>query len=298
MNTAEAPGAVVVGVDGSQAALLAVRWAAVEARSARCPVSLVHTLEWPVVSFPVAGLQVDWTQEIHEQGHRWLREAREAAELAAPGVQTQVYLFTGDPRERLLAEAQHARELVVGSRGLGGLSGMLLGSTSATVAQHAWCPVVVVHGEGNAVSPVVVGLDGSPASEQALAYAFKAASRAGAVLLAVHAWGDHGPWDSRVALADEGAVEEIEAAAQRMLAGQLADWPEKYPRVAVMRKVIRQRPAAALIELGQQARMIVVGSRGRGGFARLLLGSVSQAVVRHATCPVAVCHRNPEDSRP
>jgi nucleotide-binding universal stress UspA family protein len=87
MNTADTPGTVVVGVDGSQAALHAVRWAAVEARSARCPVSLVHILEWPMVSFPVAGLQVDWTQQIHAEGHRWLQQAQETAELAAPGVQ-------------------------------------------------------------------------------------------------------------------------------------------------------------------------------------------------------------------
>ena len=298
MSTANAPSAVVVGVDGSQAALEAVRWAAVEARSARCPVSLVHTVEWPVVNFPVAGLQVDWTQQVYEQGQRWLQEAQEAAELAAPGVQTQMYLFTGDPRERLLTEAEQARELVVGSRGLGGLSGMLLGSTSATVTQHASCPVVVVHGHGDAAGPVVVGLDGSPASEQALAYAFKAASRAGAALLAVHAWGDLGAKKFGLAQAVERVVEEIEAAVQRMLAEQLGGWPEKYPDVAVERKVIHQRPAAALIELGHRARMIVVGSRGRGGFARLLLGSVSQAVVRHATCPVAVCHRKSAGSCP
>ncbi|MBV8996989.1 MAG: universal stress protein [Pseudonocardiales bacterium] len=298
MRSATAPGAVVVGVDGSAAALRAVRWAAVQARSAWCSVSLVHTLEWPVVSFPVAELPVDWTQEIHQQGHRWLHEARQAAERAAPGVHVQVYLFTGDPRERLLAEAHHAREVVVGSRGLGGVAGMLLGSTSAALAQHASCPVVVVHGDGQATGPVVVGLDGSAASAQALAYAFPAASRAGAVLLAVHGWGGAGAPDCRLVQVDERAVEEIEAAAQRMLADQLAGWPEKYPRVAVLRKVIHQRPAAALIELGHQARMIVVGSRGRGGFARLLLGSISQAVLRHATCPVVVCHRKPEDSRP
>src|SRR5947209_812794 len=137
MNAVSAPGSVVVGVDGSQAALHAVRWAAVEARSARCPISLVHTLEWPLVNLPVAGLQVDWTQEIHKQGRRWLQEAQEAAEVAAPGVQAQANLLTGDPRERLLAEAEHARELVVGSRGLGGFTGMLQGSTSAAVMQHA-----------------------------------------------------------------------------------------------------------------------------------------------------------------
>jgi nucleotide-binding universal stress UspA family protein len=185
MNTVSAPGAVVVGVDGSQAALDAVRWAADEAPNAQCPLSLVHTFEWPLVGFPVpAGLRAGWTQEMHEQGRRWLQEAQEAAELAAPGIPTQVHLCTGDPRERLLAEAQHAHELVVGSRGLGGFTGMLLGSTSATVSQHASCPVVVVHGQGAPAGPVVVGLDGSTASEQALGYAFQAAARAGAALRA------------------------------------------------------------------------------------------------------------------
>jgi nucleotide-binding universal stress UspA family protein len=293
MNTADAPGTVVVGVDGSQAALHAVRWAAVEARSARCPVSLVHIVEWPMVSLPVAGLQVDWTQQVHAQGHRWLQQAQETAELAAPGVQTQAHLFTGDPREHLLAEAQHAQELVVGSRGLDGLKGMLLGSTSATVSQHACCPVVVVHGNGEAAGPIVVGLDGSPASEQALGYAFRAASRAGAALLAVHAWDDRGMRNPRLTRAKELAVADVEATGQRMLAEQLAGWSDKYPDVAVERRIIHQRPAAALIDLGHRARMIVVGSRGRGGFTRLLLGSVSQAVVQHATCPVVICHRDP-----
>ena len=297
MNTVNAPGSVVVGIDGSQAALHAVRWAAAEARSAQCALSLVHTVEWPLVSFPVpAGLRADWTQHMHEQGPRWLLEAQEAAELAAPGVPTQVHLFTGDPRTTLITEAEHARELVVGSRGLGGFSRMLLGSTSAAVAQHAPCPVVVVvHGQGNPAGPVVVGLDGSTASEQALGYAFQAAARAGAAVWAVHAWDDLGLLHSPMAPAEAVPVDQIEAAAQRMLAEQLASWQEKYPDIVVEREVIRERPAAALIELGRRARMIVVGSRGRGGFARLLLGSVSQAVVRYASCPVVVCRGNPAD---
>jgi nucleotide-binding universal stress UspA family protein len=296
MNTVSAPGSVVVGVDGSQAALDAVRWAAAEAPNAQCPLSLVHTLEWPLVGFPVpAGLKAGWTQEMHEQGRRWLQDAQEAAELAAPGIPTQVHLCTGDPRERLLAEAQHAHELVVGSRGLGGFTGMLLGSTSATVSQHASCPVVVVHGGGAPAGPVVVGLDGSPASEQALGYAFQAAARAGAALRAVHAWDDLGALHSPMAPAEVLPVDEIEAAALRMLAEQVASWQEKYRNVAVEGQVIHERPAAALIELGGLARMIVVGSRGRGGFARLLLGSVSQAVVRHASCPVVVCRDIPHD---
>lgn len=295
MNTASAPGYVVAGVDGSQAALNAVRWAAAEAASAQCPLSLVHTVEWPLVGFPVpADLRADWTRQLLEQGNRWLREAQEAAELVAPGVPTQVHLFTGDPRATLLTEAQHARQLVVGSRGLGGFTRMLLGSTSAAVSQHASCPVVVVvRGQGNAAGPVVVGLDGSAVSEQASGYAFQAAARAGAAVRAVHAWDDLGVLHSPIAPAEAPPVHEIEAAAQRMLAEQLASWQEKYPDVPVECQVIRQQPAAALIELGDRARMIVVGSRGRGGFARLLLGSVSQAVVRHAACPVAVCRGNP-----
>jgi nucleotide-binding universal stress UspA family protein len=232
---------------------------------------------------------------MHEQGRRWLREAQEAAELAAPGIQTQVHLFTGDPRGRLVAEAEDARELVVGARGLGGFTGMLLGSTSAAVSQHASCPVVVVHGQGVSTGPVVVGLDGSTASEQALGYAFLAAARAGVALRAVHAWDDLGVLHSPMAPAEVLPANEIEAAALRMLAEQVASWQEKYPDVAVEGQVIHERPAAALIELGRLARMIVVGSRGRGGFARLLLGSVSQAVVRHATCPVVVCRTNPPD---
>ena len=295
MDTVSAPGSVVVGVDGSQAALDAVRWAAAEARSAQCPLSLVHTVDWPLVGFPVpAGLRADWTQQMLEQGRQWLREAQEAAEFAAPGVPMQAHLFTGDPRATLLTEAQHAYELVVGSRGLGGFTRMLLGSTSAAVTQHTSCPiVVVVHGQGDTAGPVVVGLDGSTASEHALGYAFQAAARAGAALCAVHAWQDFGALHSPIAPAEAVPVKQIEAEAYRMLAEQLASWQEKYPHVVVERQVINEPPAAALVELGRQARMIVVGSRGRGGFARLLLGSVSQEVARYATCPVVVCRTNP-----
>ncbi|HET9116887.1 MAG TPA: universal stress protein [Pseudonocardiaceae bacterium] len=296
MNTVSStPGSVVVGVDGSQAALHAVRWAAADARNAECALSLVHALEWPLVGFPVpTGLRADWTQQMVEQGRRWLKEAQEAAESAAPGVPTQVHLFTGEPRATLLAEAQHARELVVGSRGLGGFTRMLLGSTSAAVTLHASCPVVaVVHGQGDAAGPVVVGLDGSAASEHALEYAFQAAARAGAALRAVHAWDDLGTLHSPMAPAEALPVNEIEGAAHRMLTEQLTNWREKYPDIVVERQVIHEQPAVALIELGRQARMIVVGFRGRGGFARLLLGSVSQTVVRHATCPVVVCRGNP-----
>jgi nucleotide-binding universal stress UspA family protein len=100
---------------------------------------------------------------------------------------------------------------------------------------------------------------------------------------------------SPIAPAEVVPVNEIEAAAHRMLTEQLASWQEKYPHVVVERQVVQERAAAALIEMGRRARMIVVGSRGRGGFVRLLLGSVSQEVVRYATCPVVVCRGIPYD---
>lgn len=295
MNTADTHDAIVAGVDGSHAALQAVRWAAIEARNLSFPLRLVHALQWPLVSYPLpAGLRADWTREIHEQGYEWLCEAEEAANLAAPGVQVQVHLHTGDPRQCLLAEAESARELVVGPRGLGGFTGMLLGSTSATVAQHSSCPVVVVRGPGNATGPVVVGLDGSTTSEQALGYAFEAASRSGALLLAIHTWNGFGARESWLVEVAGLTFDEIEAAGHQVLAKQLGCWQEKYPGVHVEPQVIHyQSPATALIELGHQARMVVVGSHGRGEFTRLLLGSVSHSVTKHAACPVAVCRSMP-----
>lgn len=293
MNTAHELDAIVAGVDGSQAALQAVRWAAVEARNYSCPLRLVHTLQWPLVGYPIPpGLRADWTNEIHEQGCAWLRQAEEAANLTAPEVRVEVHLLAGDPRQCLLTEAESARELVVGSRGLGGFTGMMLRSTSARVAQHAPCPVVVVHEPGTANGPVIVGLDGSAASEQALGYAFDAASHAGVRLLTVHAWGDLGESESWLVRVAGMTFDDIEAVGHQMLAEQLTGWQDKYPGVSVESRVIhRQLPADALIELGRQARMIIVGSHGRGRFTRLLLGSVSHAVAQHATCPVAVCRR-------
>lgn len=286
MNTVGAPGPIVAGVDGSEPATQAVGWAAVEARDTRCLLRLVHAMQWPLISHPLpAGLRADWAQVMHEEGSRWLRRAEQAAELAAPGVQTQAHLFAGDPRQRLLTEAEHARELVVGSRGLGGFTGLLLGSTSAGVVAHAPCPVVVVRGPGDPAGPVVVGLDGSAAGDHALRYAFDLAARTGAALLAVHARSDTGPpWPG----SDGETTTASAEAARRVLTEQLAGWPEKYPEVGVQRLVTREWPVPALLELGTRARTLVVGSRGRGGFTGLLLGSVSRALVNHAPCPVSV----------
>jgi nucleotide-binding universal stress UspA family protein len=111
-------------------------------------------------------------------------------------------------------------------------------------------------------------------------------------LVAAHAWGDLSESESWLVRVAGMTFEDIEAVGHQILAEQLAPWQDKYPGVSVEPRVIhRQLPAAALIELGPQARIIVVGSHGRGGFTRLFLGSVSHAVAQHATCPVVVCRR-------
>lgn len=288
MNTAVV-GPVVAGVDGSEEALHAARWAAQEANSMHRSLRLVHASVWPLVSHPVPpGIPADYRQAMREQAVGWLEQAREVAEQTVPASRIGTEVRTGAAGLVLLDESAHAREVVIGSRGLGGITGMLVGSTAAVLIQHSVSPVVVVRGDGDPGGPVVVGVDSSPVSEQALAHAFDAASRSSASLVAVHVWSDVGVGELCAPprrLLDWETVEEDE---QRVLAEQLAGWREKYPDVSVTRSVLPDRPSRRLVELSQQARLLVVGSRGRGGFAGLLLGSTSRAVVHHAACPVAV----------
>jgi nucleotide-binding universal stress UspA family protein len=192
--------------------------------------------------------------------------------------------------------SRKARMVVLGSSGMGAVSGMLVGSAVTTVVSQAQCPVAVVRdrdGTVPAAGPVVVGVDGSPNSEQAVAVAFEEASFRKAPLVAVHAWSDityeymygtgafHLQWES------------LEPDARLLLAQRLAGWQEKHPDVEVRRRLARSNPREALLEESGQAQLVVVGSRGRGGFKGLLLGSTSQAVVRRAHCPVLVVRPEP-----
>ncbi|MFC7615699.1 universal stress protein [Actinokineospora soli] len=177
---------------------------------------------------------------------------------------------TGDMPESAPVPAllrQDACLVVLGSRGLGGFGGLLLGSTAVQVAAHARCPVVVVRGERS--GDVVVGVDGSAHSVEAIAFAFGEAQRLGAGVVAVTA-----------------GSQEDEAA--RALAESVAGWAERYPDVPVRRSVVRGHAARALVDAAADAALLVVGSRGAGGFRGMLLGSVSQGVLHHATCPVAI----------
>ncbi|HWO66413.1 MAG TPA: universal stress protein [Umezawaea sp.] len=280
---------VVVGVDGSPTALDAVTWAADECARHHVPLRLVHTYFLPATGYPNLIVNASEVLAAFEaQGRLWLAEAEAAANAAAPGIAVETALFSGTTIPLLIEESANARTVVVGSRGLGGFTGLLLGSTAVALTAHARCPVVVVRARVAGAGPVVVGVDGSPASESAIGFAFEAASTCGAPLTAVLSWTDVLVESAFQAVRFTMDWSEVEAEQQLLLAERMAGWQEKYPDVVVERVVVRDRPVRALVRAAQHARLLVVGSHGRGGFTGMLLGSTSQALVHHAPCPVAV----------
>jgi len=282
------PAPVVVGVDGSAPALHAVRWAADEARRRGVGLRLVHAYDIPVGYVP--GF-VDWHalhQALVARGRTWLDQARTAAVEAAPALTVEVAEAEAGAVPTLVAQSAEAALLVLGTRGLGGFTGLLLGSTAVALAAHARCPVVVVRGPDPGEGPVVVGVDGTPVGEAAIAFAFAAASARGTGLVAVHTWTD---LVLETAFATGAAALDFAPLAQQaeeVLGERLAGWQEKYPDVHVTRHVSREHAARALLRHAEHAQLVVVGSRGRGGFRGLLLGSTSQHLLHHAPCAVAV----------
>jgi nucleotide-binding universal stress UspA family protein len=192
----------------------------------------------------------------------------------------------------LIALSSAARLVVVGSRGLGGFTGLLVGSTAVEVAARGHCPLVVVRAADHDSEPpaqgsVVVGVDGSAESEAAVALAFHAAAERGVPVVAVNAWFDtvlEQAW-RQVAPVDRATDENRR---QEWLADQLAPHRAQHPDVEVRQRVVDRAPARALLREAAGAQLVVVGSRGRGGFRGLLLGSTSQALIHHSPCPVAV----------
>jgi nucleotide-binding universal stress UspA family protein len=279
---------VVVGVDGSESALHAVRWAAEEAVRRGLPLRLVHVYSTPV-GLPGGLIEPAVVGDaLREQGRRWLEEARQEVAAVSDDLHPSQVLAAASIVPILVKESRTASLLVLGTRGLGGFAGLLIGSTAVLLAGRAECPMVVVRGEESVHGPVVVGVDGLPTSEAAVAFAFAHASRHDADLIAVHALADPVAETLLLGHSEPPDFEPAQQRAHETLAERLAGWQEKYPDVHVTRDVVRDHPSAALLRHAEGARLVVVGTRGRGGFSGLVLGSTGQHLLHHAPCPVAV----------
>lgn len=282
---------VVVGVDGSESALRAVRWAAAEAVRRHAPLLLAHICHLVPVRHPrQVAPPADYQAAILDQGRHWLTEATAAARRVSPDLPVTTELREGIATDVLIRESRNAQLVVLGSRGLGGFTAMLVGSVAVALAAHAHCPVVVVRSTVDAPDdgPVVVGVDGSELSDAAVTFAFEVAAGHGVPLVAVHTWQDAsitGAWAVLPATVD---WDWLQAEEEKQLAERLAAWRDKFPQVEVRPVVARSRPEVALLTHAAGARLLVVGSRGRGAVAGLGLGSVSQYLLHHAECPVAV----------
>ncbi|RDI60490.1 universal stress protein [Nocardia pseudobrasiliensis] len=293
-HLASAP--VVVGVDGSDADELALDWAAATAARRGREVRIVHgmSLEGLVRSYGRADQWVAPTLDaIRDHASALVERSVERIRQAQPGIRVRAQLYESAAAGLLVRESAHANLLVLGRHGEAGIGGQW-GSILLTVTAHAKGSVVVVGADLDRSvqrqGPVVVGIDGSRVSEAATAAAFEEASARGAELVAVHIWSDldigwfEGVSDLIVPVTTIGETE------REVLAERLAGWQEKYPDVKVRRRLYSSGPIAVLAHWSGQAQLLVLGSRGRGGFLGMLLGSTSNTLVRQAKCPVMVVH--------
>ncbi|MGY4103099.1 universal stress protein [Nocardia sp. R16R-3T] len=281
---------ILVAVDGSANSYQAVAWAAAEAASRHRRLHILTSVGIQTGYGPGALLTESDTEWLRRDGERTLAEAAHLAQTAAPGdnvaITTEVTFDLVVPT--LIERSAHAHMLVVGSRGRGALQRGLLGSVSTATTHHAHCPVAVIRGIAaidaiSATRPVLVGVDGTENSAPAIEFAFEEASLRNVDLIALHAWSDTSAIDLPLV-----NWESARASAEAVLAESLAGWADCYPDVKVHRIVVADRSVRSLLDASADAQLVVVGCRGRGGFASMVLGSTSSGLLHTVEVPMVV----------
>lgn len=292
-----ASASVVVGVDGSDGAGAGLDWAAGLAARRGRDLHILHGTD-------VGGMRTVFNcydvseppvfDAVHDRAAALVDRARRRAVEVEPALRVSTEVSEESAARVLVRHSATAYLVVLGASGTSGLAANV-GSTLLAVTSHAGGTVAVVRTDPDAgavrgAGPVVVGVDGSAAGEAAIGAAFEEASERRAELVAVHMWNDL----DLVQFAGDRFVPplvlDVEVGEQAILAERMAGWPEKYPDVSVVRKVYPSDPRTILRAWSRAAQLVVVGTRGRGGFRGLLFGSTSNFLVQHAYCPVMVVH--------
>ncbi|KOG54748.1 hypothetical protein ADK76_22835 [Streptomyces griseoflavus] len=302
-------GHIAVGLDGSRESLAAAGWAAREARLRGLSLRLVHAWEGLTCPDRDAGLKEPVLPELAVPRHwarRILRSAENDLNLRYPGLRIVADLVAEPPVAALAAAGKETELLVLGSRGLGGVTGFLVGSVAMSTVAHAVRPVALVRagyraqaeegpgGHGQAPSrtscrAVTLGLDARRPCDPVIEFAFDAAARRGAPLSVVHTWKPPpSSADPAVAAPEPTADAEAEARARRAVSAALRLWREKYPEQEITELLRTGKPARNLVALTEGAELLVIGRRNRRSAIGAHLGPVAHAAIHHVRCPVVV----------
>ncbi|EST36452.1 universal stress protein [Streptomyces roseochromogenus] len=282
---------LVVGVDGSDPSLLAVDWALDEAARHGLPLRLVHASLWARYEDALPSVSQGRPSEQVLAEHI-VASAAERAERRNPDVKVTADIIPEDAADTLVREGDDAFALVTGSRGRGGLKGMLLGSVSLAVAGRAPCPVVVVRGDRAGLAGtherILLGLGEADASAEALRFAFREAEVRGCVLDVVRAWRRPAYERSGERVRTGAAADVYEERASALLDAQLNAVTAEYPHVRTRPTTLEGSAGKVLADRSAAADLVIVGARRRTGRFGFQLGRVSHAVLHHGQCPVAV----------
>ncbi|MBO1417551.1 universal stress protein [Streptomyces sp. FH025] len=274
---------VAVGVDGSPASTAAAQWAAAEAELRGSSLRLVHA--WPWLTDGVSTFAEP--DDLPAAAQRTLAASADEVREQHPGLEVQTDAVLDAPVDGLLAAATDAELVVIGSRGLGGFAGLMLGSVSMAVAGRSSVPVVVVREGREGSGEVVVGVDAHTPEEEVIAFAFREAALRGARVRAVHGW-DMPPLFGYAGGAVPAAeIAQLEALEAKLLSLALAGHREQHPQIEVVEDV-RLGAARGLVETSEGASLVVVGRRRRPIEFGPRLGRVAHAALHHAQAPVAV----------